>query len=104
MENQGKKQSQMKDSGTFAFIALIIISLIMMILAGLCSCTSSSHPVPQEERIFIHMSNGDKLELVSDEYGNQYLKENAGTVYIYIPYIGETEEGDTLQFFNAKNK
>jgi len=37
MENQGKKESQMKDSGTFAFIALIIISLIIMILAGICS-------------------------------------------------------------------
>jgi hypothetical protein len=103
--NQGKKDSQMKDSGNFAFIALIIISLILMILAGLCSCTSSSHPVPQEEKILIHMSDGDSVELVADEYGSQYLKQYTYRGhYIYIPYIGETEEGDTLQFFQAKNK
>jgi hypothetical protein len=104
--NQGKKQSQTQDSGTFAFIALIVISLILMILAGLCSCTSSSHPVPQEERIWIHMSDGDSVELVADEYGSQYIKQYSyrNLNYIYIPYIGETEEGDTLQFFQAKNK
>lgn len=106
MENQGKRDSQMRDSGNFAFIALVIISLILAILAGLCSCTTSSHPVPQEERIWIHMSDGDSVELVADEYGSQYLKQYTyGHVnYIYIPYIGETEEGDTLQFFQAKNK
>jgi len=103
--NQGKKDSQMKDSGNFAFIALVIISLIMMILAGICSCTTSSHPVPQEEKIWIHMSDGDSLELVADEYGNQYLKEYMRwPMHLYIPYPGETEEPDTLHFFNAKNK
>lgn len=95
----------MKDSGNFAFIALVIISLILAILAGLCSCTSSSHPVPQEERIWIHMSNGDSVELVADEYGSQYIKQRTyRSYYIYIPYIGETEELDTLRFFQAKNK
>ena len=93
----------MRDSGNFAFIALIIISLILMILAGICSCTSSSHPVPQEERIWIHMSNGDSVELVADEYGSQYIKQTSYN-YFYTPYIGETEELDTLRFFQAKNK
>jgi len=105
MENQGKKKSQIEDSGAFAFIALIIISLILMILAGLCSCNTSSHSVPQKERIWIHMSDGDSVELVADEYGSQYIKQKTyRSNYIYIPYIGETEEGDTLQFFNIKNK
>lgn len=102
---QGKKQSQIKDSGTFAFIALIIISLIVAILAGLCSCNTTSHTVPQEdEKIWIHMSDGDSVELIADEYGGQYLKQYTGFEYIYIPYIGETEEEDTLHFFQAKNK
>lgn len=105
MENQGKKKSQIEDSGAFAFIALIIISFILMLLAGLCSCNTSSYSVPQEERIWIHMSDGDSVELVADEYGSQYIKQRTyGILYIYIPYIGETEEGDTLHFFNAKNK
>jgi hypothetical protein len=106
MENQGKKESQMKDSGTFAFIALIVISLIIMILAGLCSCNTvcPPHEYYNEEKIWIHMSDGDSVELVADEYGSQYLKQYTYRAhYIYIPYPGETEEGDTLQFYNAKN-
>jgi len=108
--NQGKKDSQMKDSGNFAFIALIIISLILMILAGLCSCNTQCppHGYYDEEKIWIHMSDGDSVELVADEYGNQYLKQYTkwygDGVHVYIPYPGETEEGDTLQFFQAKNK
>jgi hypothetical protein len=34
---QGKRRSQIEDSGTFAFIALVIISFIIAILAGICS-------------------------------------------------------------------
>ena len=105
MENQGKKRSQIEDSGTFAFIALIIISVVLMILAGLCSCGSTAQTHPQEEeKIWIHMSDGDSLELVADEYGGQYLKQYTYNSHIYIPYIGETEEEDTLHFFQAKNK
>ena len=76
MENQGKKDSQIRDSGNFAFIALIIISLLIAILSALCSCGSTAQTPPQEEeKIWIHMSDGDSLELVADEYENQYLKE-----------------------------
>ena len=75
-----------------------------MLLAGLCSCNASSYSVPQEERIWIHMSDGDSVELVADEYGSQYLKQHIHHYNFYTPYIGETEEGDTLQFFQAKNK
>lgn len=104
--DQGKKDSQMRDSGNFAFIALVIISLLLAILAGLCSCKTTSHPAPQEEKIWIYMSDGDSLELVADQYGNQYLKEfTEWPHHVYIPYPGETEEEtDTLHFFQAKNK
>ena len=49
------------------------------------------------------MSNGDSVELVADEYGSQYIKQTSYN-YFYTPYIGETEELDTLRFFQAKNK
>jgi ABC-type glycerol-3-phosphate transport system substrate-binding protein len=104
---QGKRDSQMRDSGNFAFIALVIISLLLAIMAGLYSCGSTAQTLPQEEeKIWIHMSDGDSLELVSDEYGDQYLKQYTyGRNYIYIPYPGETEEElDTLHFYQAKNK
>lgn len=100
-ENQGKRKSQMDDSETFLFIA-ILTAVIGIIVCFLTSCTSTAQEV-QEEKILIHMNNGDILELVADEYGNQYLKQNAGTVYIYIPYMGVTEEqSDSLKFYNAK--
>lgn len=32
MENQGKRKSQMKDSETFAFIAIVVIAFILLLL------------------------------------------------------------------------
>ena len=106
---QGKKWSQMKDSETFAFIALVAIGImiVLCIVIGISSCnaTAQKEPIPDDDRIWIHMSDGDSLELVSDEYGNQYLKQyTKWPHHVYIPYPGDTEEPDTLKFFNAKNQ
>ena len=91
------KWSQFERIETFAFIALLAVT------ATLLSCRGTQTTPTEDEKVYIEMSNGDRLELVADEYGNQYLKENAGTVYIYIPYPGETEDqSDTLHFYNAK--
>ena len=81
-------------SGAFLFILIV-------------SCNTSRTEAPQqEEKTFIHMSDGDSLELVADEYGNQYLKEYmTWPMHLYIPYPGETEDqSDTLHFYNAKNQ
>lgn len=104
-ENQKKQKSksQMYDSETFLYVVGVVsILFILMIIVN--SCKSTAQEV-QEEKILIHMNNGDILELVADEYGNQYLRQNAGTVHIYIPYMGVTEEqSDSLKFYNVKNK
>ena len=96
----------MEDSEVFAFIATIIVLIIVLVIA-FCSCDSDAQTPPQEEeKTWIHMSDGDSLELVSDDYGNQYLKERTihSDWYIYIPYPGDTQDGsDTLKFYNAKN-
>lgn len=104
MENQGKKWSQMKDSETFAFIAIVMIVIVMLIM--LASCGQEARATPEEEKVYIHMSDGNKVQLVADEYGGQYLKQcPLPDVYIYIPYTGEIEDtSDTLQFYNVKNK
>lgn len=104
MENQGKRKSQIEDSGIFLFIAGIslIISILLMFLLGGCSSSSSQNI--EEEKILITMSDGKKLELVADEYGGQYLRQNTKAGVIYIPYMGAVEETDTLRFYNAKNK
>lgn len=99
---QGKKQSQMKDSGTFALIGLIVIGLILLLLC-LASCGTRAQ-TPEEEKVYINI-DGQDVELVADEYDNQYLKQYIGGAYIYIPYQGETEDAsDTLKFFNVKNQ
>lgn len=104
MKNQGKKWSQIFDSETFIFIAMIIIAFTLFV-AMMISCKTTAQNNPQEEeRIWIHMGQ-DSVELVADEYGSQYLKqESSSGRYIYIPYVGETEKGDTLHFYNVKNK
>jgi len=90
-------------SETFAIIA-IVATLIAAILM-LTSCDNTTAQTP-EEKVYIEMSDGEKVELVADEYGNQYLKQytSTGGFCIYTPYPGETEEEDTLHFYNAKNQ
>lgn len=93
------KWSQFERIETFAFIALLAVTAI------LASCKSTQTTPVEYEKVYIHMSDGDSLELVADEYGNQYLKQHTYGHDIYTPYPGETEDqSDTLKFFNAKNK
>jgi hypothetical protein len=101
MEDQGKRKSQMKDSETFAIIALIAALIAVLLILVSCKPTAQE-TITSKKRVYIHMSDRDSLELVTDEYGNQYLKECIGWPrFIYIPYSGET---DTLKFINIKNK
>lgn len=101
-ENQGKRKSQMDDSETFLFIAIVTAALGILITI-LTSCTSTAQEV-QEEKVYINI-DGDNVELVADEYGGQYLKQVTAAGTMYIPYIGVVEEqSDSLKFYNAKNK
>lgn len=103
MEDQGKRKSQMKDSETFAIIALI--AALIAVLLMLSSCGTKAQETPQEEDSKVYLDiDGYKVELVADEYGNQYLKEITRAGWIFIPYEGDVEETDSLKFFNAKNK
>lgn len=78
---------------------LIWISLLFFV-----SCKTAKNS-SEEEKVFIDV-NGEKLQLVSDEYGNQYLKQYTYMGhYIYVPFPFETEEvGDTLHSYQAKTK
>ena len=103
--NQGKRKSQMNDSETFSFIAIVLLVICIILMFLLEGCTSGSSQDVEEEKVYIHIE-GAKVELVADEYGNQYLKQfiSHGAI-IYIPYMGPTEEPtDSLNFYQAKNK
>jgi len=97
-----KKDNKESHSGeTFAIIALIAALIAALLMLTSCGGTTAQTP---EEKVYIEMSDGEKVELVADEYGNQYLKQYTyGPRCIYIPYPGETSEPDSLQFYNAKN-
>jgi hypothetical protein len=64
----------------------------------LLSCSQQDISKTQEEKVFI-LIDGEEIEMVADEYGNQYLKQKG----FYIPYPFESEEVvDSLSFLEAK--
>jgi hypothetical protein len=100
--NKDNKESHSGE--TFAIIALIAALIAALLMLTSCGGTTAQTP---EEKVYIEMSDGEKVELVADEYGNQYLKQytSSGGFCIYTPYPGETDDGsDTLKFYNAKNQ
>jgi hypothetical protein len=76
---------------------LIWISLLFFV-----SCRA---PQKNDDRVFITI-DGHRVEMVADEFGNQYLKQQTyWNMYIYVPFPFETEEvGDTLHSYEAKIK
>lgn len=64
----------------------------------LLSCSQQDISKTQEEKVFI-LIDGEEIEMVADEYGNQYLKQKG----FYIPFPFESEEeGDSLKSLQAK--
>lgn len=76
--------------------------LIWIPVLFLVSCKA---PQKNDDRVFITI-DGDKVEMVADEFDNQYLKQYvADGRAIYIPFPFETEDvGDTLHSYQAKIK
>jgi len=99
---QGKKESQLKDAETFAFIALMII-LLTFIIIGLISCNNTK--AQNNKDITYIMIDGQEVEMVVDKGDNPYLKYKIGETDVFIPFPFETQdESDTLIFYNTKNK
>ena len=104
MKNK-KKWPQLNSAEAFAIISLIAALIAVILMFTSCNNTTAQTTPQEDEKVYIHMSDGDSLELVADEYDNQYLKQESSIgVHIYIPYPGETSEPDSLQFYNAKNQ
>ena len=75
---------------------------IFVLLIFVVSCKA---PQSGDDRVFIEI-DGNKIEMVADEYDNQYLKQYVSDGRpIYIPFTFETEEvGDTLHSYQTKIK
>ena len=93
---------QLGNAEAFAIISLIAALIAVSLMITSCGTEAQTTP---DDKVYIEMSDGNKIELVADEYGNQYLKQftSTGGFCIYTPYPGETSESDSLQFYNAKN-
>ena len=76
--------------------------LVLLLIIVLSSCTSTHIQELKEETPFLTI-DGNKIELVSDEYGNYYLKQNLpqGGV-VYIPYTFPVEEEEIPRVYEAK--
>lgn len=74
--------------------------LLMMVLP---SCTNTHiQELKQEEATFLTI-DGKKIELVSDEYDNYYLKQHLPHgVVIYVPYTFPVEEEEIPRVYEAK--
>lgn len=101
MENSNNDPSK---EGFFSALMFAVIYIAFMIMLSMMFSCNTAAQTPEEEKIYINV-DGLNVELVADEYGGQYLKQFTGTggFHVYIPYLGATEETDTLRFYNTKN-
>lgn len=79
------------------FMAGLLVSLLFG------GCLSEKSVTDSEERVFINVDS-HPIELVSDEYGNQYLKEKTACGILYIPFTFPTEEDDIPRVYETKTK
>jgi hypothetical protein len=81
----------------------LAIKLILICALFIVSCKAQEEVSSAEEKTYI-LIDGEHIEMVADEFGNQYLKQYTYMGhYIYVPFTFETEEeSDSLHSFQAK--
>lgn len=68
----------------------------------LVSCSPEKQVPPEEEKVYVFI-DGKQVELVVDDYGNQYLKQILPhNGIIYIPFTFPVEEEEILRVYEAK--
>ena len=75
--------------------------LLLVLIAG-CTAKGQSE---EEDKVYINIE-GKQIEIVADEYGNQYLKQTTGNGYFYIPFTFQSEDPqtDSLKYYQANEK
>ena len=77
------------------------VGLLVSVLFN--SCISEKSLSEQEEKVFIYV-DGHPIELVSDEYGNQYLREKTACGVVFIPFTFPTEDDDVPRVYETKTQ
>jgi hypothetical protein len=92
-----------KTENGFSLVGLAI-KLILICALFIVSCKTQEEISSEEEKTYM-LIEGNHVEMVADEFGNQYLKQyfGASNAPIYIPFTFETEEeSDSLHSLQAK--
>jgi len=76
---------------------------ILLLALIFVSCKAQKDVSSEEEKTYI-LIDGNHVEMVADEFGNQYLKQySSENMPVYIPFPFETESTeDSLHSFQAK--
>jgi hypothetical protein len=77
---------------------------ILLLALIFVSCKAQEEISSEEEEKTYILIDGKHIELVADEFGNQYLKQYTyGPRAMYIPFTFETESAeDSIHSFQAK--
>lgn len=74
----------------------------IFIILFLYSCSPEKQVPLEEEKVYISI-DGKEVELVIDDYGNQYLKQILPhNGIIYIPFTFPVEEEEIPRVYEAK--
>jgi hypothetical protein len=75
---------------------------ILLLILIFVSCKTQEEVFSEQEETYI-LIDGKHIEMVADEFGNQYLKQHTYLNTIYIPFPFETESAkDSLNSLHAK--
>lgn len=77
---------------------------ILLLALIFVSCKAQKEVSSEEEEKTYIIVDGNHIEMVADEFGNQYLKQySSENMPIYIPFPFETESAqDSLNSLHAK--
>lgn len=71
---------------------------ILLLMLIFVSCKTQE----EQEKTYV-LIDGNHIEMVSDEFGNQYLKQHTYLNTVYIPFPFETESAqDSLNSLHVK--
>lgn len=74
---------------------------LLLIFLLFSSCVLEKSVIRSEGRVFITI-DGHLVELVSDEYGNQYIKQKVLFDVLYIPFTFPTEDDEIPRVYETK--
>lgn len=74
--------------------------LILSVALAFASCHTLKKVESDDSFVTI---KGERIQLVADEYGNMYMKQQTKCGVVYIPFTFPTEEEEIPRVYETKN-